>query len=240
MSIFTLIKDGDDFEKKYWSLFIGDNFPKYEIFWLNYVVGLTNRPIDVHFKNDNELSAIGKSKKDLQIARLGYSAIIHLGRVFEILEILERPTENIFKQRDLLIEGFSRLIGAQDNVFELLERLQNPTYSAFNREDSETATKKWMRDNKYPLKFTRYYRNNLIHGGINIIIYDNLNPGSNKAWFPKIGSQEKYLDWRIIMDHSEQNHEKREEAKKDFIDPYTILKSSFDETIKYMEDNFPG
>ena len=57
---YNLENNGDLFEQAYWQFFIKDRFPNYEKFWLKYVVPLTNRPDNVHFKTDAELEKINK------------------------------------------------------------------------------------------------------------------------------------------------------------------------------------
>ena len=240
MNQYSLVVDGDYFEKVYWHLFIKEKFPSYEVFWQNYVVALTNRnkPVpDVHFKRDHELPP-GSSSKDIHIAQLSYSAVLNFGRCFDIIRTFLSETKGFLEQRDLLIEGFTRLVGAQDNVFELLERKRNPIYDAFGRKCSEDARSQWKKDNKVQLEGinkTREYRNSLIHGIAFSSFFSNENP--RVGWFPKVGTQDQYIDWRVTTDPAS-NLPKYNQAKNDFISPLDILNKSFEETLNYCENQF--
>jgi len=228
-STYRLAVDGDNLERHYWGLFIKDQFPSYERFWLKFVVPLTNRPTNIHFKTDEDLAKINKSKSDLCIAQLNYSIIRHLICCFDILISL-RNGAGIGQQLDLLQEGITRLVGAQDNAFELLERLKNPNkYNAFLEDDGETACREWQKSQKYPLQNVRDYRNSLIHGRLLPGIIDG-----DRLCLPEIGKANSYLDWRLITELSPE----REEYKKDFISVLNILKSAWNETIGYLENNW--
>lgn len=227
---YRLAIDGDDFERRCWNLFVKDQFPSYERFWLKSVVSLTNRPNNVHFKTDTELAAIGKSESDLCVAQLNYSILRHLMRCFETLKILETPS-GVDQQLNLLQEGMARLVGAQDNAFELLERVtKNPSiYKAF--QDSGKAREKWKEDNNSPLQHIRKYRNSLVHGRLLPGIMDEV-----RLCLPNIGKESLYLDWRIITDLS--NNPRREKAKEDFFSVLDILERAWNETIIYLENNW--
>jgi len=106
-STYRLAIDGDNLEKHYWGQFIQDQFPSYEVFWLKFIVPLTNRPTDIHFKNNSELSKIEKSESDVCIAQLNYSILRHLIRCFEIRKAIN--TSHWVNQFDLILEGMTRL-----------------------------------------------------------------------------------------------------------------------------------
>ena len=86
MNEYFLNKDGDSLERKYWEKFIKKEFPSYEKYWQKYIVPLTNRPHDVHFKTKEELEKINKGENDIFLAQLHYTVLKHLTRVFDILE----------------------------------------------------------------------------------------------------------------------------------------------------------
>lgn len=225
---YRLATDGDAVEQNSWPLFIRDQFPSYEKFWLKFVVPLTNRPGDGHFKTDEELIKIGRGISDICIAQLNYSILKHLAQCWHILGDLTDNTG--LKQIDLLTEGFARLVGAQDNAFELIERLGNKLqYQPFIEEDGKKARDKYKKDNNYPLQNIRSYRNSLLHG--------RLLPGileGSRFCLPNIGKETLYLDWRLITELS--TH--REEYKKDFISVLDILNSAWSETTTYLENNW--
>ena len=60
-----LATNGDVLERQCWTDFVAKEFPGYEVFWYWYVVPLTNRPADIHFKTDKELKKLGKDDHDL-------------------------------------------------------------------------------------------------------------------------------------------------------------------------------
>ena len=229
MTTYRLAIDGDDLERYYWGLFIKDQFPSYEIFWLKFVVPLTNRPNDIHFKNNSELVKIGKSESDICIAQLNYSIFRHLIRCFEIRKIIDNTSR--INQLDLILEGMTRLVGCHDIAFELLERLANPAdYKPFIMKSGKNAKEKWQKDNRYPLKLIRDYRNNLVHGRLPSSIIDG-----SRLCLPAIGKESQYLDWRKTTDF---NNPKREKYKKDFPHASDILENAWNETIGYLENNW--
>lgn len=230
--IYRLATDGDQLEKDYWLLFIKNEFPSYEKFWLKFVAPLTNRPDNINFKTNGELAVLNKSEVDLCIAQLNYSTLRHLIRCFRVKELLTNTfgMDKIDQQLDLLIEGLTRLVGAQDNAFELLERIKNPNgYTPFTEKPGDKARKKWKEDNNFPLQSIRNYRNGLIHGRLLPGIVDD-----QRLCLPAIGKVDSYLDWRLITQPSSQT----EEYKKDFISVLTILESAWNETVTYLENNW--
>lgn len=94
----TLAKDGDYIEKNYWDSFIEKEFPNYEAFWAKFVVPLTNRPTDIHFKPDSELITPSKTKEvvhqEICIAQLTYSVLRHLARAYDLRNLLESNVVN--------------------------------------------------------------------------------------------------------------------------------------------------
>lgn len=228
-SIYRIAIDGDDSERHCWDLFIKDQFPSYERFWLKYVVTLTNRPDNIHFKKNAELTAIDKKEADLCIAQLNYSVLRHLMRCFEVLKILETP-DGANQQLNLLQEGMARLVGAQDNAFELLQRIKNPNgYKPFLEKDGKKSREAWQKSQNYPLQSLRDYRNSLMHGRILPGIMDG-----QRLCLPDIGKVELYLDWRLITELSSE----REKYKKDFISVLNILECSWSKTVVYLETNW--
>ena len=84
---YSLEGHGDGLEKKAYSLFLSASFPAYERCWLKHVVPLTNRPDNVHFKDDATLKLEGKDSEDLAIAQLHYTTLKHL---YSVLSFLNR------------------------------------------------------------------------------------------------------------------------------------------------------
>ena len=219
---------GDAFERHYWDLFAKDQFPSYEKFWSKFVAPLTNRPNNIDFKTDVELTKINKGASDICIAQLNYSILKHLAQCWHILRDLKNNAG--LEQIDLLTEGFARLVGAQDNAFELMERLNNQSnYLSFVELDGKKARDKYKKAHNNPLQHLRSYRNSLLHG--------RLLPGilyGNRFCLPNMGKEDLYLDWRLVTHLSP----RREEYKKDFVSVLTILEKAWNETINYLEDKW--
>lgn len=227
---YRLAIDGDDLERNYWGLFIKDEFPSYEVFWIKFVVPLTNRPIDIHFKNDADLAKVGKSKSDISIAQLNYSILRHLIRCFEVRRRINNGSW--IDQFDLILEGMTRLVGCHDIAIELLDRKAHPSYYKTLTFDISAGkiARKIRQDSNDPLKTIRSYRDNLVHGRIPpSIIY------GTKLCLPSIGKESQYLDWRKTTDSNNPN---REKYKKDFIGASDILENAWSKTTKYLEDNW--
>jgi hypothetical protein len=112
---YTLLADGDAYEQRYHPLFLHAEFPAYEEFWARFVVPLTNRGVDIHFKSDADLRVIRRGPQDICIAQLHYSVLRNLVRAFDF----RGPAPGTV---DLLCAAMSALVGAQDIAFDLLER----------------------------------------------------------------------------------------------------------------------
>lgn len=222
--------DGDQLEKDYWDKFVKDKFPSYEAFWLKRVFTI-RREGSFDYKSNVELAKDNKGEYDVDVAQLSYSALRHLIRAWEIFQKLEAEPKSVIRdiyvdQVDLMIEGMTRLVGADDNASELLEKLSKPNrYRPFDRSDSKKARKAWL-DNraKSVVDDIRSYRNALVHNPPPFQIFE-LN---NRACFPRIGTQDKYRDWRNVTDGLES-------AKNDFDPANRIFGPAWDATIGYIE-----
>ena len=230
MTTYRLAINGDDLERQYWYLFIKDHFPSYETFWLKFVVPLTNRPVNIHFKNNLELKRIGKSESDIRIAQLSYSIFRHLIRCFEIKKLIDNS--DCVNQSDLILEGMTRLVGCYDISFELTDSLANPNeYKAFDIWSSRKAVKRRKKIKKDTfVESIRQYRNQLVHGRMLPGI-----PWEGKLCLPDIGKEPEYLDWRKITDL---NDPKREKYKKDFPSISTIFNKAWQYTLNYLDNNW--
>jgi len=223
MSNYTIEKDGDFLEQNYWPLFIKNIFSYYEKFWQKFIVPLTCRPNNIHFKEDVDLRVIGKSINDTWIAQLHYAVLFHLSRVYDL-----RHTGQPLN-KDQFIEAFVRLSSATDVADELLERYCNNNYLPGLSADSRKARKEWRQKNKYPLQHIREYRNYIVHAGLlpNIVII-----GSNdKLRFPKISKYKEYSDWRKVTNASIGSGGK---VRSDFNSPNNILDEAWKEVLDYF------
>ena len=237
---YTLINNGDDFEKHYWNEFLKDEFPEYEKYWSQKVTPLTNRPTDIHFKNSQQLTQEGFTADDICKAQLHYTTFRHLVRSFEILKQLKQKSQQSILDTDLLSEGLFHVAAAQDVAFEFLQRVSTPNQfdplapkkrvSTTNQAASQEAQNKWKSDNNYPLQDIRDYRNHLTHGRMSPSIQ-----APPKVLLPKIGLEIYYLDWRLVTDW---NSSRATQARQDFDTLDSILNDAWNKTIKYCNDEW--
>lgn len=237
--MYTLNDDGDSFEKRYWNAFLKNDFPEYEKYWSKYIIPLTNRPINIHFKTHQELLNEGYVHEDVCKAQLHFTVLRRLGRAFEILTHLQSKAYQTIIDTDLLAEGIFHIVAAQDVAFEFLQRMSTPNQfdewapnsrSSLNKSKttSEDAQRKWRKDNNYPLQKIRDYRNNLAHGRILPSF-----PKVDKICLPKIGGELLYLDWRLVTDDN-----KSTSNLADFDTLDGILNDAWSQTIKYINDEW--
>lgn len=234
--IATLLKNGDDFERHYWTEFISSEFPSYEKYWAKNIVPMTNRPTDIHFKESSKLASEGFSSDDICKAQLHYTTFRHLIRSFEIRKILVNKTQSVI-DTDLLSEGLFHIVACQDVAFEFLQRNIEPnTFDPWAPNKSASLTKlpaskealfKWKKNNIYPLQDIRDYRNHLAHGRMSPSIQNN-----TKILLPKIGFENTYLDWRLVTDW---NSAKADKSILDFDTLENILNDAWKKTVKYLE-----
>ena len=149
-----------------------------------------------------------------------------------------RNNQSTLLDSDDLAEAIFHITGAQDLAFEFLQRLNNPnTYdpwaakksqSSTNSPASQEAIRDWQQSNSYPLQIIRDYRNHLTHGRMlpNII-------ANKKLLFPKVGSQNDYLDWRIITDGYPNTA-----IMSDFDSADNIIEDAWKNSIQYFETNW--
>ena len=104
---YTILKDGDGFEKHYWNEFLKTYFPEYEKYWSRKITPLTNRPNDIHFKRSQVLNKEGFSAEDVCKAQLHYTTFKHLVRSYEILEVSEQKNPQFVEDTETY---FGRLI----------------------------------------------------------------------------------------------------------------------------------
>jgi hypothetical protein len=235
----TILNDGDDFEKHYWNAFISSDFPSYESYWAKYIVPLTNRPLNVHFKESSCLISAGYSADDVCKAQLHYTTFRHLVRAYEIVYFLSTKIQS-YLDTDILAEGLFHVTAAQDVAFEFLQRVAEPNQfdpwatkkskSLIKSQASKEALDKWKLINNYPLQDIRDYRNHLTHGRMSPNIH--LKP---KILIPKIGFETAYLDWRLVTDWNSKN---LTSIIADFDSLDVILTDAWKRTLHYLESEW--
>lgn len=222
-NFYSLALDGDDEEKKYYSILINKEFPEYEKFWDSFIVSLTRRPQSWDIKSTEELAAMGKTDNDVVIALLHRTLLEHLIRVYEIKQL---PNPNINK--DLLIEAIVRLVAGLDVADELLQRKDEANeYAPFIEEKGQLARKEWRKkNNNHSTKDLRKYRNAIIHGRARAF-----HPSS--IGYPKIGKEEKYIDNRKVVHPDNANYPA---DLKDFTSMKEIIDDAWCRVLQYVRE----
>jgi hypothetical protein len=209
---FTIAEDGDYNEQRWWPQWTSDHFPSYQAFWVSRIVPVTYRVKnrrDVAFQTNAELAAAGYTEEDVAIAQLHYTLLMHLGRVFELLDDARAFTiRSHFGNRDFgrdeFFESFARLSGASDVADELLARRADPgRYDAWDESEGAKARRAWRRSHPDPLQPVRAYRNRLVHGRVVPEVYVNTQDEQGRRgqmlFYPRLGVVDSYLDWRIAF-----------------------------------------
>jgi hypothetical protein len=152
---FTIEEDGDETEKRWWPQWTRDRFPSYETFFVARIVPLTYRVkerTNIRFQTTAELATAGYTDEDVAVAQLHYTLLLHLGRVFELLDdsrAFTRPSETPVREqfgRDQFFESFTRLSGASDVSDELLARRASPgAYDAWDEGQGAEARRSWRK-----------------------------------------------------------------------------------------------
>jgi hypothetical protein len=227
--------DGDLFEREYWRSFVACHFPSYETFWQREVLSITNRT-EPFFLSDDQLEERGKSPLNHYLAQLHYTVLFHLGTSHNLAVL--RDEEMDYTR---LMDGFSRLVAAQDVAFELLSWWTNPSLQkemkagclalpeherlrSFERKAKDVnLSKKWASNQAKELEGIRKYRNAMMHRGARSAWIVN-----DTVLFPLMGDgqKEKYCDWRT------------EKSSGDFGPASQILWPAWKQTVDYLEDHW--
>ena len=224
MSKYFLKEDGDGLERNCWEKFIKKDFPSYEKYWQKYVIPLTNRPANSHFKTKEELEKINKGENDVYLAQLHYTVLKHLSRVSEMLEFSKPIGYN------KLFEGITRICAALDVADEFLEQNLIPNNYKPWHISSEIKARKELRkkDNKNATQNVRNisrYRNYLVHCA--------LLP-SRSGLYPKIEYAKKYYKCTALARYKKLPNK----YQNNFDCPFNILKYTWSLTIKYLESSW--
>lgn len=247
---FTIDTDGDEVEKAWWPQWTRDHFPSYEAFWVSRVVPVTNRVkvrSDLRFQSDTDLA--GFTPEDVAVAQLHYTILIHLGRVFEVLDdvraftspgpIVGRPFG-----RNECVECFARLSGANDVADELLARREGPgRFDPWDERRGEAARRSWRDRHGDPLEPVRAYRNRLVHGRVVLEVYvpatdSHGRPIGDVLTYPELEKVDSYLDWRVAL--AAANPPAGAPARRgfppDFAEPALIVRDAWERVVAYVEN----
>jgi hypothetical protein len=234
---YKLKSDGDPVERKYWDLFLRDQFPSYETVWAKSVVPVTGRPDHGGFKSDEALAKIGLGPEDMCNAQLHYTAFTHLVRAF----VLKEDEGGWLINPDQFLEAIVRLAAATDVADELLQRATNSgRYAPWA--DGRAARRHWREAHNYPLQELRDYRNRLLHGYLvpyqAVRQMDRVEGGvavpveQPALRFPKIGRETHYLDWRTLA------HLTPVLVLRDFSYAQTIINDAWAKTVAYIDQEW--
>jgi hypothetical protein len=229
---YNLAEHGDVFEKAAWRAFLRDEFPAYADVWAAYIVPLTRRPDDVHFKTDAELAEIGRGPADICHAQLHYTLFAHLVRGHALRTL---PLETA----DMFIEAMVRLSAATDVADELLERVTHAgNYAPWK--EGPLIREEWRKANQSPCREVRRYRNRLLHGRLlpSIWVYVD-DPRSGVGVMRqgyrmvKIGREDDYVDWRAFVGG---NRETRSAGSiEDFAMAEEVVQDAWTRVLTYLE-----
>jgi hypothetical protein len=239
---FTIDEDGDENEKMWWPQWTSDAFPSYEAFWAARIVPLTYRVKErsnVRFQTTNELAAAGYSDEDVAVAQLHYTLLVHLGRVFELLDDARAFTTRTYMAnrpfgRNEFFECFARLSGASDVGDEILARRAEPgVYDAWTETRGRDARNAWRKSNPDPLRPVRDYRNRLVHGRVVFELYVNAHDPQGRhlghlLLYPRLEKVDSYLDWRAALTASAA-------PSDDFAEAALIVVDAWERVVAHVE-----
>lgn len=159
---YSLDKDGDLYETRYWS-FLKENFPNYEVFWAQFIVPLTGRT------ERQGLALISGTHPLLEnIAMAHYTVFYHLGVAVDLQERLGQEfSEDILFHLSSATEMVDRL------VFELAKLrfflVGGDLASKFTEEDVPSIVEKYLSSKEYSKAFARF-----LHRGqsVNVRLYN--------------------------------------------------------------------
>jgi hypothetical protein len=254
-SAFSIASDGDDWERLFWEAFASERFPSYEDFWLAHVVPLTNRratdrlsrDLRIQFRSDAELADEGLGNEDVAIAQLHYTLLLHVGRVWELLDQSHAFTSSdagwaAFFDRNCFFESFTRLSGASDVADELLERRRtcgSGTYPAWDEDAGARARRKWRERQGDQLSDIRAYRNRLVHGRVipqwNVRVFE-VGTGAfhgERLKYPTLDRVEDHLDWRRAFDPANVDA-----VSAEFEDADVLVREAWERVLDYVETSW--
>lgn len=229
-----ILREGDNNEKEAFRLFATQKFPSYEVFWDRFIYFLTQRPKDISFKDDVQLQKDSPGEtiilihERICIAQLHYSVLKFLLSAFKNID---KTSTNV----EAFEYFFSCLFSALDISAELCARhnrfkTDSLSLDAFDPEavcDGKNLRKQFTQKYKYPknIQEIREYRNNLVHGRI---FFHSQTPTAGFLYFPSVGKEKLFLDWRKGFSYFKQG------KTGDFEHSKHIAQKSFDTVIDYL------
>lgn len=233
-----IAQHGDLEEQKAYTVFLQKKFPNYELFWQKFVVGLTNAPKNISFKEDVILTtdfaadSIIKIHERLYIAQLHYSVL----RFLLAAHHFAQGANNSYFD---FSQVFSALYSALDISSELFARFTNftnnviPKWDAFDPKSIDEAIrvrKDWEGKNSYPydVKSIRDYRNILIHG--RILFWGQTF--TKILIVPPLGQPQCALDWRVALSNIQSP------SFGGYVYSQHVVEQALDIVMKYLDDSW--
>jgi hypothetical protein len=234
--MYNIAQHGDPEEKRANSLFLQKQFPHYEVFWSKFVVGLTNRPNDIFFKDDKALTTDFPAETNariherLCIAQLHYSVLMFLLTAHDARATADKSYNSVSQVLSALYSAIdiSSELFARYGVFKKNNALKRDAFDPKSIEEAIRLRRFWVENNPYPndILDVRDYRNILIHGRI---IFWGRTP-TGYVILPQLGQCRNGLDWRVaISDFNSGN-------LGNYIFSQHLVESAFDIVIKYLND----
>ncbi len=160
---------------------------------------------------------------DMAIAQLHYTILAHLDVAHRYRAIHPLEAENF-------THAIVRLSSATDVADEILGRLAQPgTYDPWSDADGGRARRTW-RGTHQQLQDIRDYRNRLVHGRVFMSLFD---PRSGLTYFPRIGHEQGYIDWRTVI-----RHPSPKAVVLDYASGHDILEDAWRRVLVHVETSW--
>lgn len=193
-----LSTDGDYLERQYWSAFIRSEFPRYERFWLAFVVPVTTRDTNrtnPRLKTNHELAVMHppRTRFDVYLGQLHYSVLWNLCAAYA----LRHAPRTFTTEFDLFVHCIIRLTSALDAADELLQRhneVYTGGYNPWSAGRPAAARNAWRGAHADAARLSlQEYRNHVAHSGALMSIRSG-----NDILVPRLGHFQEYRDWRSL------------------------------------------
>lgn len=225
-----LATDGDYLERQYWSAFIRSEFPRYERFWLAFVVPVMTRDIDranPRLKTNHELSVTHPPLTRFQVylAQLHYSVLWNLCAAYDLRHAPRTPSTEF----DLFVHCIFRLTSALDAADELLQRhneVYAGNYDPWSAGRPAAARNAWRSAHGDAARLSlQEYRNHVAHSGALMSIRRG-----NDILVPRLGHHRNYRDWRSLIPLSSKTI-----LRRDFRTTQQVSSEAWRNTLRYLE-----
>jgi len=125
--LYTLSKDGDDWERPYWRT-LEKAWPNYEVLWREFVVPLTGRPHDIQIRK-------GTDPLLEEMCMAHYSTFYHLGRAHELFRSVKRNIE--------LARSYDEIFFHMSAATEMVDRFLFAIWKICRKIKGQAAPEPW-------------------------------------------------------------------------------------------------